>query len=37
MTYWNQVQSEVVKILDKKNWAELMDNLTLTVKKLNPY
>ncbi len=37
MTYWSQVQSQVVKTLGKGNWEELLDNLSSTVKKLNPY
>jgi DNA-binding MarR family transcriptional regulator len=37
MTHWDKVQKEVVKILGKSNWGELLDNLSLTVKKLNPY
>ena len=37
MTYWSQVQSQVVKTLGKGNWKELLDNLSFTVKKLNPY
>ena len=37
MNYWNQVQNQVVKTLGKGNWEELLDNLSFTVKKLNPY
>ena len=37
LTHWSQVQSQVVKTLGKGNWKELLDNLSLTVKKLNPY
>ena len=37
MTPWNQVQNQVVKTLGKGNWDELLKNLSLTVKKLNPY
>ena len=37
MTYWSQVQKQVVKTLGKGHWEELLDNLSLTVKKLNPY
>ena len=37
MTYWSQAQSQVVKTLGKGNWEELLNNLSFTVKKLNPY
>ena len=37
MTYWKQVQNQVVKTLGKGNWEELLDHLSFTVKKLNPY
>lgn len=37
MTLWSQVQKQVVKTLGKGNWEELLDNLSLTVNKLNPY
>ncbi len=37
MIHWKQVQSQVVKTLGKSNWEELLDNLSLTVNKLNPY
>jgi DNA-binding MarR family transcriptional regulator len=37
LTHWNKIQSQVVKTLGKRNWEELLDNLLLTVKKLNPY
>ena len=37
MVYWKEVQNQVVKTLGKSNWQELLENLSLTVKKLNPY
>ena len=37
MTHWSQIQNQVVKTLGKGNWEELLDNLSFTVKKLNPY
>lgn len=37
MTHWSQVQKQVVKTLGKRNWEELLDNLLLTVKRINPY
>ena len=37
MTHWKKVQNRVVKTLGKSNWEELLDNLSLTVNKLNPY
>lgn len=37
MIQWQQVQSQVVKTLGKGNWEELLDSLSATVKKLNPY
>ncbi len=37
MTHWNQVQSQVVKTLGTGNWEELLNILSLTIKKLNPY
>jgi len=35
--YWHQVQSQVVKALGKGKWEELLNSLSFTVKKLNPY
>ena len=37
MKYWHQIQNQVVKILGKENWEKLLNNLSSTVKKLNPY
>ncbi len=37
MIHWKQAQNRVVKTLGKNNWEELLDNLSLTVKRLNPY
>ncbi|MFQ5584808.1 MAG: MarR family winged helix-turn-helix transcriptional regulator, partial [Calditrichia bacterium] len=37
LTYWSQVQNQVVKTLGKGNWEELLENLSLAVKKLSPY
>ena len=37
MIHWEQVQKQVVKTLGKSNWEELLDRLSTTVKKLNPY
>jgi DNA-binding MarR family transcriptional regulator len=37
MIRWKEVQSQVVKTLGKGNWQVLLDNLSSTVKKLNPY
>jgi DNA-binding MarR family transcriptional regulator len=34
---WEQAQSQVVKVLGKNNWEQLMKSLSLTIKKLNPY
>ncbi len=35
--YWNQVQKQVVGKLGKKQWEELLNQLTFVVQKLNPY
>ena len=35
--HWERVQNEVVKTLGISNWEKLLANLSLTVKKLNPY
>jgi DNA-binding MarR family transcriptional regulator len=35
--YWEEVQTQVVKSLGKKQWDELLDKLDLVVAKLNPY
>lgn len=37
LTNWSLAQNKVVKTLGKNNWEELLDNLSFTVKKLNPY
>ena len=37
MIHWEQVQKRVVKTLGKSNWEELLDRLSTTVNKLNPY
>ena len=37
MVYWEARQSHVVKTLGRGNWGELLENLSHTVKKLNPY
>ncbi|MGV7220750.1 MAG: MarR family winged helix-turn-helix transcriptional regulator [Nitrospinales bacterium] len=37
ISYWNMAQKKVVDSLGKNNWGDLLDNLTFTVKKLNPY
>jgi DNA-binding MarR family transcriptional regulator len=37
MIRWKEVQNQVVKTLGKSNWEVLLDNLSSTVKKLNPY
>lgn len=37
MVHWKEIQSHVVKTLGKGNWEELLGNLSLTVKRLNPY
>ncbi len=36
-TYWEEVQTQVVKSLGKKQWEELLDKLDLVVAKLSPY
>lgn len=37
MIHWKEVQNEVVMTLGNGNWELLVDNLSSTVKKLNPY
>ena len=37
MIHWKEVQSQVVMTLGNDNWELLLDNLSSTVKKLNPY
>jgi DNA-binding MarR family transcriptional regulator len=37
MIHWKEIQGQVVKTLGKNNWEVLLDNLSSTVKKLNPY
>ncbi len=37
MIHWKKVQRQVVKTLGNSNWEVLLDNLSSTVKKLNPY
>lgn len=37
MVYWKAIQKQVVKTLGKGNWDDLMNQLNLTVNKLNPY
>jgi DNA-binding MarR family transcriptional regulator len=37
MSYWSLAQKKVVNALGKNNWGALLDNLSFTVKKLNPY
>lgn len=37
MIHWKEVQNEVVMALGNGNWELLLDNLSSTVKKLNPY
>ncbi len=34
---WERAQDNVVRTLGKKNWAELRENLSVVVEKLNPY
>lgn len=37
MGHWRLVQNEVVKTLGKNDWEKLLENLSSTVTKLNPY
>lgn len=37
MIYWNLAQNKVVKTIGKSAWEELLDNLSSTVKNLNPH
>lgn len=37
MSHWKRVQTQVVKTLGKSNWEALLDSLSTTVTKLNPY
>ena len=36
MIHWKEIQNEVVMTLGNGNWELLLDNLSSTVKKLNP-
>ncbi|MFQ5673933.1 MAG: MarR family winged helix-turn-helix transcriptional regulator [Nitrospinales bacterium] len=36
-TPWSRMQKQIVKLLGKGNWGQLLDKLSLTVEKLNPY
>ena len=37
MVYWKEIQNHAVKTLGKGSWEELLENLSYTVKRLNPY
>jgi DNA-binding MarR family transcriptional regulator len=37
MVHWKKVQNKVVQTLGKNNWEVLLESLSITVKKLNPY
>ena len=37
MVAWKAMQNHVVKTLGKGSWEELLENLSHTIKKLNPY
>ena len=37
MVAWKAMQNHVVKTLGKGSWEELLENLSYTVKRLNPY